>query len=131
MKGLIHIYCGDGKGKTTASVGLAIRAAGAGKKVVFSQFLKDGCSSEISVLNNIPDIELCLCCKSHGFVAFMTESEREETKCDFTKLLEKALELAKNGAELLVLDEIISSCNLEIVCEKKLLEFLESKPETL
>ena len=44
MPGLIHIYCGDGKGKTTASVGLAVRAAGAGKKVLFVQFFKNGTS---------------------------------------------------------------------------------------
>ena len=50
MAGLIHIYCGEGKGKTTAAVGLAVRAAGAGKKVVFTQFFKDGTSSEIGNL---------------------------------------------------------------------------------
>ena len=40
MQGLIHLYCGDGKGKTTAAVGLSVRAAGAGKRVLFAQFLK-------------------------------------------------------------------------------------------
>ena len=44
--GLIHIYCGEGKGKTTAAVGLAVRHAGFGGKVVLAQFLKDGTSSE-------------------------------------------------------------------------------------
>ena len=48
MAGLIHIYCGDGKGKTTAAVGLTLRAAGAGNRVVFTQFFKDGSSSDIS-----------------------------------------------------------------------------------
>ena len=48
--GLIHIYCGDGKGKTTAAVGLAVRHAGAGGKVVLAQFLKDGTSSECRAL---------------------------------------------------------------------------------
>ena len=42
MKGLIHIYCGDGKGKTTAAIGLAVRAAGRGKRVVIARFLKNG-----------------------------------------------------------------------------------------
>ena len=53
MSGLIHIYCGDGKGKTTSAAGLAVRAAGAGKKVIFAQFLKNGSSSEIKILNKI------------------------------------------------------------------------------
>ena len=45
MQGLMHIYTGEGKGKTTAAVGLGVRAAGAGKTVLFAQFLKDGSSS--------------------------------------------------------------------------------------
>ena len=40
--GLVHLYCGDGKGKTTASIGLAVRCAGAGGRVIFTQFFKDG-----------------------------------------------------------------------------------------
>ena len=54
MAGLIHIYCGDGKGKTTAAVGLTLRSAGAGNRVVFTQFFKDGSSSEIPLLRQIP-----------------------------------------------------------------------------
>ena len=45
--GLVHLYCGDGKGKTTASIGLAVRCAGAGGRVIFTQFFKDGTSSEL------------------------------------------------------------------------------------
>ena len=51
MSGLIHIYCGDGKGKTTAAMGLAIRAAGSGRRVLILQFLKDGRSSEFASLD--------------------------------------------------------------------------------
>ena len=51
--GLIHIYCGDGKGKTTAAMGLALRALGSGKKVVIVQFLKGGKSGEIPLLEQL------------------------------------------------------------------------------
>ena len=131
MKGLIHIYCGDGKGKSTAAAGLALRSAGAGGKVVFSQFLKDGCSSEIGLLKGVDNIEVFVCCKPHGFVFSMTEAEREETRCDFSELFDNAVSCAEQGADLLVLDEIISSCNLDIVCRKKVIEFLKSKPQKL
>lgn len=58
-KGLVHIYCGDGKGKTTTSVGLTIRAAGSGKKVLFYQFLKDKhVPAERNILEKVPGITL-------------------------------------------------------------------------
>ncbi len=53
--GLIHIYCGDGKGKTTAAMGLAMRAAGRNKKVLLTQFLKDNESGELNSLEKLKD----------------------------------------------------------------------------
>ena len=53
-KSCIHIYCGDGKGKSTAVMGLALRAAGSGKKVVLTQFLKNGKSSELNICGSCP-----------------------------------------------------------------------------
>ena len=50
---MIHLYCGDGKGKTTAAVGLAVRAAGSGMKVLFVQFFKSGKSSEVESLEKL------------------------------------------------------------------------------
>ena len=55
-KGLIHIYCGDGKGKTTAATGLAVRAAGSGMKVLFSRFLKNEDSGELKILDAVEGI---------------------------------------------------------------------------
>ena len=57
-QGMIHIYCGDGKGKTTAATGLAVRAAGSGMKVLFARFLKNENSAELCVLDQIPGIEV-------------------------------------------------------------------------
>ena len=51
--GLIHVYFGDGKGKTTAAVGLSVRARGSGLPVLFQQYLKDGSSSELDLLRQL------------------------------------------------------------------------------
>ena len=63
-QGLLHLYWGDGKGKTTAAMGLALRALGSGKRVVIVQFLKGGNSGEIPLLAQlgaeIGVIDLCL-----------------------------------------------------------------------
>ena len=128
--GCVHIYCGDGKGKTTASVGLAVRAAGAGKKVLFSQFFKDGSSSEIHVLRSIPNITVDLCPVTYGFYKFMDEEKRAAARRDYRALLTRLLEQAP-AMDLLILDEIISTCNHGVVEEAVLLDFLAHKPEAL
>ena len=80
MEALLQIYTGDGKGKTTAGVGLCIRAVGAGLKVLYTQFLKDGSSSEIEIMSKINGIDLFLATKSFGFIKYMSESELKEAK---------------------------------------------------
>ena len=57
-QGLIHIYCGDGKGKTSAAIGLAVRAAGSGLKVLFTRFLKNESSGELAILDDISQIKV-------------------------------------------------------------------------
>ena len=54
--GCVHIYCGDGKGKTSAALGLALRAAGRGKRILIVRFLKNEDSGEVPVLRSIPGI---------------------------------------------------------------------------
>ncbi|MBE7003073.1 MAG: cob(I)yrinic acid a,c-diamide adenosyltransferase [Ruminococcaceae bacterium] len=131
MRGLIHIYCGDGKGKTTASVGLAVRAAGAGKKVLFVQFFKDGSSSELGVLRGVEGIEVRICEKHYGFIWTMDKEEFDCAARDYTQLLRDALEESKNGYGLLVLDEVISACNCDVVPQRELLDFIACRPEGL
>lgn len=131
MPGLIHIYCGDGKGKTTAAVGLSVRAAGAGKRVLFAQFFKDGSSSEIKILEQLPQVQTDICKTHYGFYKRMDEAERSQARRDYTALLEDVLEKAGDGADLLVLDEVVSACNHGMVPENRLLGFLEGKPKNL
>ena len=130
MPGLIHLYCGDGKGKSTAAVGLAVRAAGAGMKVVFAQFFKDGTSSELRVLRALPEAKVLVCERHFGRFRNMSEEEKAEAKEAYSALLETAIARAA-GAQLLVLDEAVSACNHGILSEERLLGFLRSKPEGL
>ena len=85
-RGLIHIYCGDGKGKTTAAVGLSVRAAGSGRRVVFAQFFKDGTSGECAVLEKVPGITFVRPEKSFGFFWTLSETEKAEARDFYERL---------------------------------------------
>ena len=129
--GLIHLYCGDGKGKTTASIGLAVRCAGAGGRVIFTQFFKDGSSSELRILESLPGVRVLICPRKYGFFKRMSEEQKAAAREDFTALLRDALSAAREGAELLVLDEAVSACGHGVISEERLLAFLRDKPSEL
>ena len=132
MKGLIHIYCGDGKGKTTAAMGLTVRAAGAGMKIVLTQFMKGDYSSELKILKTLPSVQMIYCEKNFGFVWNMTEEEKMEAKAAYSAQFEKAVQLAvESDADMLVMDEFMSCYELEFLDKTKALEFLKNKPEKL
>lgn len=100
--GYLHIYCGDGKGKTTASLGLAMRAAGAGMKVCFVQFMKGGETAELDTLKLIPNISVYRCDKEYGFLWNMSDNEKDDITVTHNELLTTAF---NSGADLVVLDE--------------------------
>lgn len=118
---MIHIYHGNGKGKTTASVGLAIRAAGAGLRVVFVQFLKNGSSSEIKILKNFVQVEYCQECNKFTFQ--MNDEEKAVVTEKHNQMIEKAFE---SGADVIILDEFIDAYNKKMV-DRKLSEILISE----
>ena len=131
-KSCIHIYCGDGKGKTTAAVGLAVRAAGNGKKVVLTQFLKDGRSSELNILRELPQIKVLSCTRCFGFFWNMSEEQKEEARKAYTDLFEEAVrEAIDSHAFLLVMDEFVAAYNHGMIDREKALNFLKNKPEEL
>ena len=130
--GLVHIYCGDGKGKTTASVGAAVRAAGSGKKVVIKRFLKNDHSGEVEVLKQIPGITVLPCTRQFGFSWKMSTQEKEEAKEYYGEELEKAWKTAwGQDADMLILDEAVGACSLGFIKEERLLELIGCKPEKL
>lgn len=126
---MIHIYCGDGKGKTTAAVGLAVRMAGFGGKVLFGQFFKDGSSSEIAMLKLLPNITVRHCKTIPGRYIRLSPEQREQVRSDYTAYLRELLDMAEDF-DLLVLDEVISACNHGTVPEEMLLAFLSKVPES-
>ena len=130
MKGLIHLYCGEGKGKTTAAMGLALRAAGAGKRVVVVQFLKDGTSAELEALRGTAGVEVVPQTRTFGFSWTLSPEERAEAKHYYTGLL-AAAEKKSGGCDLLVMDEAVGAVAAGFIDEARLLAFLADKPEGL
>lgn len=109
--GLVHLYWGDGKGKTTAAMGLAVRALGQGMKVAVVQFLKSGESGELAPLRRF-GASVYSGKAGMKFVSQMTAEEKSETKRLQTENLNRAL---KEACDLLILDEACAAWELDMV----------------
>lgn len=110
-KARIHIYCGDGKGKTTAAIGLSVRSCGRGWPVVLSQFLKGSTSGELNVLRNLPNYHYVeaptTTCK---FVFQMDDQEKMEYSQQVRQHFADTVEAVKKyHAKLLVMDEVLDA----------------------
>lgn len=123
--GLIHLYWGEGKGKTTAAAGLALRALSAGRRVVIVQFLKGSPSGEIPLLEQMGAI-VYRDKPGQKFVFRMNEAEKSAARQTQTQNLTAAL--AEN-ADLLILDEACAACALEMVDTALLRRAVERKPQ--
>ena len=130
--GLIHIYYGDGKGKTTAAAGIAVRAAGRGKRVVFAQFLKGRETGEIPSLKKL-GIEIV---RSEEIKSFCWEMTLEQKKKCYgiqnalLEMIKKAVRPEKE-IDLLIMDELLNAISAEMLDEKKLKDFIHKKPDNL
>ncbi len=123
---MLQIYTGNGKGKTTAAIGLAVRAYGAGLRVAVFQFLKNGSSSEISVLRKLSGmtVEACECCNK--FVFKMNDEEKAAARTRHDEELSYAIELIRSGkVDILIMDELIGAFNMKLVDEEKALLLTE------
>ena len=110
--GLVHIYYGDGKGKTTAAMGQAIRAAGSGLKVLVFQFMKDNSSSERKALEMIPNITLLPGKRHTKFYNQMNSEEKAEYRHYNTKALDEIAKFCINF-DVLVMDEAVCAVDLD------------------
>lgn len=128
--GLIHLYHGDGKGKTTAAMGLAVRAAGTGRGVTVVQFLKNSPTGELVSLAKL-GIPVLRGEKSKKFIFQMDEEEKAACRAGCMALLEKAHTLLKKGScDLLVLDEVLDAVNAQMVPLDALLALLANRGTT-
>lgn len=128
-RGLIQVYTGNAKGKSTAAFGLAIRAAGHGFKVVIIQFMKTGTFyGEITGLKRLaPEVEIY----SYGREGFI---HRGGVKPEDITLAHEALNHAEKAmlstdTNILILDEINNALYFELLSIKEVLNFMEKKPE--
>ncbi len=131
-QGLIHLYYGFGKGKTTAALGLAVRAAGSGKKVVIVQFLKDTNTSELASFKHIPNVTILRGTAAKVFVRDMNPDQLADTKIMQNDNLKSALELVDSGScDLLILDEALDAYQLGLLDKDLFLGAIFNKPEQL
>ena len=130
--GLIHIYCGDGKGKTTTGMGLCARAAGAGLHVLIYQFMKDNSSSERIVLAHSDHIVILEGLQQEKFSFQMTTEEKEAHRQYYAAQLRFVAQKVRDDAyDLLFLDECIYAVRAGLLDEDLLLDFLKNKPAHL
>lgn len=132
MSGFIHLYYGDGKGKTTAALGLSIRCAGAGKKVLLTRFMKADSSNELNSLTLLPSIDYISNNEVFGYYYRMTEKEKKDAYKYYNALLKKACKKAiDENYDLLILDEITYVYSYPLIDADYLLKFLQNVPDHL
>jgi len=129
FKGYIQVYTGDGKGKTTAALGLALRAAGQGYRTFIGQFLKGQPSGEILAVQKLSPL---ITIEQFGRKKFIkvTENFEDEDYRQAKKGLKKCLKILRHGDyQIIVLDEINVAMNLGLIKEEDIHQFLDKKPE--
>jgi len=129
MKGYVHVYTGNGKGKTTAAIGLAIRAAGAGMRVYIAQFVKGMHYSELDALDRYADR---ITLKQYGRDCFIKQEPSEEDIQAARKGFEEVKGvLASGDYQMVILDEANIATHYNLFSADELIELVRSKPESV
>lgn len=126
MRGYVQVYTGNGKGKTTAAIGLAIRAAGAGLKVFIAQFIKRGDYSEIKSLKRLSDL---ITVEQFGLGRFVQGTPLQEDVDVARKGLETVKKIMEKGEyNIIILEEANVAVNYGLFSDTNLLDIIEAKP---
>lgn len=127
MKGYLQVYTGDGKGKTTAALGLAMRAAGAGFRVYIAQFVKGMKYSELVTLEKLSEH---ITIKQYGRDCFIKKSPQKEDIQAAQAGLKEVGEIMRSGKyQVIILDEANIATHYNLFTVDDLLDFIRSKPE--
>ena len=127
-----HIYYGDGKGKTTAAIGLAVRAAGSKMKVLFVQFLKTEFSGERHILSHTENVTLTVCPLELKFTFEMDDKEKAQAAKIFKGIFDNAVTTALTEKyDMVVLDEVFEAINAHMLSESEVYEFITNAPSSM
>jgi cob(I)alamin adenosyltransferase len=127
-----HIYYGDGKGKTTAAIGLAVRAAGSKMKVLFVQFLKTEFSGERHILSHTENVTLTFCPLELKFIFEMDDKEKAQAAKIFKGIFDSAVTTALTEKyDMVVLDEVFEAINAHMLSESEVYEFITNAPSSM
>ncbi len=129
-KGLTQLYTGDGKGKTTAAAGLALRALGNGFGVLFVQFMKGRPSGEVDMLARCGGERICILREwdEHFVVGEPNEREVGMVRSLWERTVRR---VAEDTPDLLVLDEVVVAIACGLLEEERLLRFLRERPASM
>jgi len=129
MKACTQVYTGDGKGKTTAMLGLTLRATGAGLRVYIGQFLKGGDYSEIKAIkNSLPTVTV----EQYGPKNLINRAPTEQDKQAALQGLETAMQAASSGNyDIVILDEVNVAVFLSLLTTEDILAFIQKKPDNV
>lgn len=129
-RGLIQIYTGEGKGKTTAALGQGIRACGRGFRVIMIQFLKTSDSGELEILKKIDGFDVYRFQTQEGFYWKLDEAGKQKVAAETKKALEFAERvMSEDMCDMLILDEILGAFSNGLLDLEGLLNLLGKKPE--
>lgn len=132
-KGYIQIYTGDGKGKTTAAVGLATRAAGNEYMVTMVQFLKGGATGELHSAKRLdPYFNIYRFEKPRGFFWTLNEEQKAELKEEIQEAYNFCLkQLEDKSCDILIMDEVMGALSNKLLTEEQILHLMDKKPEEI
>jgi cob(I)alamin adenosyltransferase len=130
-KGLVHIYFGDGKGKTSSAIGLGIRALGSGLNVCMIQFLKSWGTGEIETLKKLePEFKVVRLESKKGFINELNDKQKEILAAEIQTELLYAEELSEK-CDVLILDEVLGVLENKLISIEQLKKFIINKPLNL